>query len=349
MQQKKVNRQHEKKIMMIALLAVWVCIALCAIQLIQMVRIRAQLREQREQISRTYNMVQMFHSDALEGQGSLETVRNNGQESGTEAGYSDPSAIHMGTMDTITLSYAERCGLDHVDRPQDRSPRQVLARLEELGREDERIAAICRNSEAYPERLLEALANNPEMADFAEGYLDAEHVATGGLTDSEKKEDYPLFLQWDPRWGYAFYGDNSCIALSGCGPTCLSMVLYYLTGDESLTPDVIGDYSMKNNYYLSGTGTLWALFEDVAPLYGVKVRQPNASEWEMKAALDQGAVLICSMGPGDFTAGGHFIVIYDYDKDGFLINDSNCVARSRQSWSFDQLSRQMKHLWIFEA
>lgn len=325
MQQRRVNRKHEKKIMMIVLLAVWVCIVLCVIQLIQMVRMRAQLREQKEQISRTYNMVQMFHSDALEGQGSL------------------------GTMDTVILSYAERCGLDHVDKPQDRSPRQVLARLEELGREDGRIAAICRNSEAYPERLLEALANNPEMADFAQGYLDAEHVATGGLTDSEKKEDYPLFLQWDPRWGYASYGDNSCIALSGCGPTCLSMVLYYLTGDESLTPDVIGDYSMKNNYYLSGTGTLWALFEDVALLYGVKVRQPNASEWEMKAALDQGAVLICSMGPGDFTAGGHFIVIYDYDKDGFLVNDSNCVARSRQSWSFEQLSRQMKHLWIFEA
>lgn len=349
MQQRRENRKLEKKIMMIALLAVWVCIALCTIQLIQMVRMRAQLREQREQISRTYNMVQMFHSDALEGQGSLRDVENNGQEIGAETVYSDPGVIHTGTMDTITLSYAERCGLDHVDRPQDRSPRQVLARLEELGREDERIAAICRNSEAYPERLLEALANNPEMADFAEGYLEAEHVATGGLTDSEKKENYPLFLQWDPRWGYASYGDNSCIALSGCGPTCLSMVLYYLTGDESLTPDVIGDYSMKNNYYLSGTGTLWALFEDVAPLYGVRVRQPDASEWEMKAALDQGAVLICSMGPGDFTAGGHFIVIYDYDKDGFLVNDSNCVARSRQSWTYDQLSRQMKHLWIFEG
>lgn len=341
MQQRRVSTKRMKRIMIVVLLAVWVCIVLCVIQIIQAIRLRAQVREQREQISRTYNMVQMFHSEALEGQSGLEKVDSDGQTDGVEPVDAQPGVI--------ALSYAEQCGLEYVDKPQERTPRQVLKRLEELGQEDERIAAILESSEIYPERLLEALANNPEMADFVENYPGAKHVAAGDLTENEKKEEYPLFLQWDPRWGYAPYGDDSCIALSGCGPTCLSMVLYYLTGDESLTPDVIGDYSMQSGYYMSGTGTLWALFEDVAPLYGVDVNQPNASEWEMKAALDQGAVLVCSMGPGDFTAGGHFIVIYDYDKDGFLVNDPNCVARSRQSWSYDQLDKQMKHLWVFES
>lgn len=349
MQQRKAGKKHERKIMAAVLLTVWVCIALCVIQIIQMIRVRARLREQEEKIIYTYNMVQMFHSEALEGQGGLERISSDGLESGIEAADAQPGAIYMGTMDSIALSYAEQCGLEHVDKPLERTPRQVLKRLEELGDEDERIAAVWQNSGLYPEQLLEALANNPEMADFAEGYLEAEHVAAGGLTASETKEKYPLFLQWDPRWGYASYGDNSCIGLSGCGPTCLSMALYYLTGDESLTPDVIGDYSMQNGYYMPGTGTLWALLEDVAPQYGVKVSQPEASEWEMKAALDQGNVLICSMGPGDFTAGGHFIVIYGYDQDGFLVNDPNCVARSRQSWTYDQLDRQMKHLWVFEG
>lgn len=348
MQQIRVSRKLMSRITAAVLLAVWVCIVLCIIQIVQAIRLRAQAGEQREQISYTYNnMEQMLHSEAPEDQSGLERVDSDGLTDGPEAADAQPGAIHMGTMDTLALSYAEQCGLDHVDKPQERTPHQVLKRLEELGREDERIAAICGDSEAYPERLLEALANNPEMADFVEGYPEAEHVATGGLTESETKESYPLFLQWDPRWGYAPYGDDSCIALSGCGPTCLSMALYYLTGDESLTPDAIGDYSMQNGYYMSGTGTLWALLEDVAPLYGVEVSQPDASEWEMKAALDQGAVLICSMGPGDFTAGGHFIVLYGYDGDGFWVNDPNCVARSRQSWTYDQLSRQMKHLWVF--
>lgn len=344
MQQRKVNKKLEKNLMVAVLLAVWVCIVLCAVQIVQTVRIRAQINEQNEQISRTYNMVQMFHGAAMEAQSGLGRIPDGVGELEPEPTGMQPPQEQPAD---VPLSYAQQCGLDYVDKPQDRTARQVLERLDELGREDERIAAIRQNSGMYPERLLEALANNPEMADFVEGYL-GEHVA-GGLTDSEKQEEFPIFLQWDPRWGYASYGKNSCIAVSGCGPTCLSMVLYYLTGREELTPDVIGDYSMENGYYLPGTGTLWALFEDTAPLCGVYVSQPDPSEWEMRAALDGGAVLICSMGPGDFTAGGHFIVIYGYDEDGFLVNDPNCVARSRISWSYEQLSRQMKHLWVFES
>lgn len=352
MQQKNARKRQQRYFLTVGILAAWVCIALCLIQLVQ---IRRQLREQREQISRTYNMVQMFHMDAMGGQ-------DNHSDSYCDSyrdGYSDVRETSFGRLDlghsmaepvpidSLSLSYAEKCALDYVDKPQDRSRRQVLEKLDELGQLDERIAAIRQNSEAYPETLLEALANNPEMADFVEGWLTAQHKAAGGLTESEKKEKYPLFLQWDPRWGYSSYGDGSCIAVSGCGPTCLSMVLYYLTGDESLTPDLIADFSMENGYYLSGTGTLWALMENVAPLYGVKVSQPDASEREMKAALDQGNVLICSMKPGDFTAGGHFIVIYGYDRDGFMVNDPNCVARSRERWTYDQIGRQMKHLWVF--
>ena len=351
MQQRNARKQQRILFLTVGVLAAWICIVLCLIQLAQ---IRAQLREQREQISRIYNMVQMFHTDAMGGQSSRDMENNLGMEGsdGRETGFYTAdfghSAVGAGTVSTLSISYAEKCALDHVDKPQDRSSRQVLEKLEELGEQDERIAAIRENSGAYPENLLEALANNPEMADFVEGWLTAEHEATGGLTDSEKEEEFPLFLQWDPRWGYASYGNDSCIAVSGCGPTCLSMALYYLTGDESLTPDRIGDFSMKNGYYLPGTGTLWALMEDVAPRYGIQVNQPNPSEREMKAALDQGSVLICSMMPGDFTAGGHFIVIYGYDQDGFLVNDPNCVARSRLRWTYDQISRQMKHLWVFE-
>jgi len=123
------------------------------------------------------------------------------------------------------------------------------------------------------------------------------------------------------------------------------MVLYYLTGDESLTPDQIADYSMSNAYYVSGAGTAWALISDVPRLYGLDVEEPEDSEWEMKSALDRGRLIICSVGAGDFTVGGHFLVIYGYDEDGFFVNDPNCVARSRKSWSYERLEKQLKHVW----
>ena len=246
------------------------------------------------------------------------------------------------------VDYVSLCGLPFVDKPVDRTPNQIQKRLEELAEDNEVIAEIYRNSSRYPEDMLDALANNPEMADFVDHFLTSDTRPTGrGLTKAEKQQEYPLFLQWDPRWGYVEYGDDGSIGLAGCGPTCLSMVCWYLLEDETLTPDFIAQFSMENGYYVWGAGTAWALLEEFPAMYGVEVGQPGINERQMKAALDQGCVLICSMSPGDFTTGGHFIVIYGYDKDGFKVNDSNCVARSRRSWSFEEIGDQIKQVWSY--
>lgn len=245
--------------------------------------------------------------------------------------------------------YVSMYGMDEVDKPVQRSEIQVQQRLKEMAADNEVVAGILKDTTLYPDKLLEALANNPEMASFVAGYPMADKLkASGeGFTEAEKNKSYPLFLQWDPRWGYVSYGDDSNIALSGCGPTSLSMVLYYLTGDETLTPDNIAAYSMKNGYYMSGTGTSWSLMKDVPAMHGLKVNQPVISEQAMKNELDKGNVLICSMRKGDFTTGGHFIVIYGYDEEGFKVNDANCVARSRQSWSFSTIGTQIKSIWSY--
>lgn len=248
---------------------------------------------------------------------------------------------------SLEVDYVTLCGLPEVDKPKRRSEFEVLERLQELSEENDIIVRICQESYAYPAKMLEALANNPEMARFVEGYLDPDKQVGGGLTEAEKEQEYPLFLQWDPRWGYHQYGEESVIGLAGCGPTCLSMVLYYLLEDETLTPDVIADYSMENGYYMPGTGTTWALLQDVPEMYGLEVHQYRASEKTMKKALDQGQIIICSVKAGEFTAVGHFIVIYGYDEEGFLINDPNCVARSRQKWPYSKFGKQIKNMWTY--
>lgn len=259
------------------------------------------------------------------------------------------SVISPNVMEgTTNADYVDLWGLDKVDKPKERGLREIVKRLQELGENSELIAQVAADFGNYPERLLEALANNPEMADFAAHYLENKgKVMGGGLTENEKEQEYPLFLQWDPRWGYTSYGDDSVVGLAGCGPTALSMVLYYLTGNEALTPDVLAEYSMREGYYISGTGTAWLLLEDVPPLYGISVDQPEKNELVMKQALDRGEMIICSMSPGDFTIGGHFVVVYGYTEEGFLLNDPNCVARSRQAWSYSEIGGQIKHIWIF--
>ncbi len=234
-----------------------------------------------------------------------------------------------------------------IAKPVRREWDEVLKRLEELAAESTDIEQICRNSSLYPEKLLEALANNPEMEYFVKCYPSFVGSTAGELTEEEKQQKVPLFLQWDFRWGYQWYGEDGVIGLTGCGPTCLSMVLYSLTRDESLTPDCIAKYAEENGYYIDGVGTAWSLMWDAPEHYGINVKQPRFTESSMKQELNDGHLIICSMGKGDFTTAGHFIVVYGYDEDGFLINDPNCIERSGKHWTFTQIEKQIKNLWSF--
>ncbi len=281
--------------------------------------------------------------------GSIRSVLTQGEEkdgwNGADAGDTAEKGGVWNEGGEAGGDYPDLCAADAVDRPVKRESWEVTERLGELAGDYPLIARILEEPERYTGKLLEALANNPEMADFVAGYPESSGQRNGGLTESEREQKYPLFLQWDPRWGYVSYGDDSNVGLAGCGPACLSMALYYLTGNETLTPDKIAEYSMENGYYMSGTGTQWALMDDVPGLYGQEVSRPGISPSIMKRELDAGRIIICAMRPGDFTASGHFIVIYGYDGEGFRVNDPNCVARSRQKWPFETIQGQIKQLW----
>ncbi len=255
----------------------------------------------------------------------------------------------MNDAGMMHLDYVSSIGAVEVGKPVKRTWTETLEKLYKLGQKYPLIDEISQNSSLYPESMLVALANNPEMADYVAGYReqgDGQSIeVVSGWTDAEKEQEYPLLLQWDPRWGYQPYGNNNYIGVAGCGPTCLAMVLYYLTGDEGFTPDRIASYAMENGYYVDGTGTAWALMKELPQACGVEVNELKISEYTVKRALDQGEILICAMREGDFTSAGHFIVIYGDDEEGFMVNDPNCVARSRKKWTYEMIGGQMKCVW----
>ncbi|MDE6184126.1 MAG: C39 family peptidase, partial [Lachnospiraceae bacterium] len=221
---------------------------------------------------------------------------------------------------------------------------EIDTKLAALASVNEDIAEIYANKSAYPEDLLKALANNQEITAFAKGYLSADGTVKGGISPDEELQNFPLFLQWDQRWGYAPYG-RSCIGIAGCGPTCLSMVIFSLTRDSSATPDALAAHSMTQGFYTDGVGTDWLFMTDAASQYGLRARELGLDEAVMKQYLDQGHPIICAMRAGDFTTAGHFIVLYGYDENGFMVNDPNSLERSSRRWDFDTLRYQIKNLW----
>ena len=224
---------------------------------------------------------------------------------------------------------------------------ETEALLLKLAENSPDIAIIYENKEAYPQALLTALANNPEMVEFVKGYLTTEHIATGGFSEEELTAEFPLLLQWDKRWGYVDYGSNN-IGVAGCGPTCLSMVILALTGNENATPDELAEYSEENGHYVKGAGTAWSLMTEGAEAYGLRAEEISLDEKSMQDCLDNGNPIICVVRKGDFTTSGHFIVIYGYDENGFLVNDPNSISRSERQWEFETLKGQIKNLWAYE-
>lgn len=235
----------------------------------------------------------------------------------------------------------------NISKPVERKEAEVIECLAQMAGGDERFKEIYQNIESYPKEMLASLVNNPEMVDFVMNYNKDRKQTKAELTREEKEEAYPLFLQWDQRWGYEEYG-GSIIGMNGCGPTCLSMVIFALTRDSDITPDVIAAFSEEEGHYVKGTGTSWSLMTEGAKKYGLKAREVSLDKHIMERELDAGHPIICALRAGDFTTLGHFIVIYDYDENGFMVNDPNCIARSKRQWEYEDLCGQIKNMWSYE-
>ena len=234
-----------------------------------------------------------------------------------------------------------------VGSPAHYSMEEIQTRLKNLADRYPEFQTIYDHMDQYPEALLNNLCCNPNMLDFALGYQ--ENYDTTSVTfEASELDGIPLFIQWDKRWGYDAYG-NDVIGLSGCGPTCLSMIVIGLTKNQEATPDKLADYATEHGYYEQNSGTKWSFMDEVAAVYGVQGYYIYLSKDNMQEELSQGHPLVCAMRSGDFTSQGHFIVIAGMEGDKFLVHDPNSIERSQQLWDYDTLQYQISAIWAFKV
>ena len=203
--------------------------------------------------------------------------------------------------------------------------------LETLANENPDIAKIMKNKDSYPKILLEMLSRNLDMTDYVLNYLDYKGQVFSNDIGKVTKGKYPLLLQYDTRWGYGMYGDD-VIAINGCGPTSLAMIIAGLTGRNDITPYDIATYSYQKGYYTGGTS--WSLFTEGTSKYGIIGTEIPLSKASIINELEQNHPIICSMKKGDFTTTGHIITIVGTKNKQFIINDPNSRERSNELWSF---------------
>lgn len=233
--------------------------------------------------------------------------------------------------------------------PSDISDPEVLSYLEEFqkrAKDDKRYNEVIKNSKEYQKDVLELLYKNDETLDFV---LSKSNFRMPGIFVKIDKECgngvIPILQQWDSKWGWYKYGEN-ILALNGCGPTSLAMVITGLTGNDGINPMEIAKYSDENGYH-EKAGTNWDLMTDIVEKYGVKGRRISVAKESFENALNSGNPIICSVGPGYFTKEGHFIVISGIKDGKLIIHDPNSIKNSKKLWEFNDIKNQIKAAWAY--
>ncbi len=199
----------------------------------------------------------------------------------------------------------------------------------------------------YPEGSWSLYERNNETETFVEEYpLKKEEEPEIDLSDLSSASEVPLLLQWDQRWGYHRYA-GEVMGLSGCGPTALSMVAIFMTGDITKNPRWVADFASQNGYAVDGSGTAWSLMLEGARQIGLSSKEIPVERERVENNLQAGNLIIALMGPGEFTSNGHFIVLTGLQNGRLKINDPNSRKNSEKTWDIDQVLEQTKAVWVY--
>ena len=168
------------------------------------------------------------------------------------------------------------------------------------------------------------------------------------------------YLQTDSRWAkkpYRVPGENSTIGSAGCGPTCAAMVISTMTG-KTVTPKDTCLWSTKHGYKALNQGTYYSYFKPQMAAYGIDCQQllsarilnkPNHPIHDkVKDYLAMGYYVIALMGPGTWTKGGHFVLVWGWDTK-VRICDPASTRSERLNGDPDTFRREVRNYWLVDA
>lgn len=168
------------------------------------------------------------------------------------------------------------------------------------------------------------------------------------------------YRQGDQRWGakpYRVPGETSTIASAGCGPTCAAMVIASLA-DPSVTPETTCAWSVAHGYKALRQGTYYSYFHPQLAAYGIGCRQllgnriinqpSHAIHEQVRADLREGYWVIALMGPGIWTSGGHFVLVWDWDEKVRILDPASS-AEKRANGDPDTFRREVRNYWLVDA
>lgn len=121
-----------------------------------------------------------------------------------------------------------------------------------------------------------------------------------------------------------FGNTSQTIASSGCGPTSAAMVVTATKG--TITPDRMSDLFVKYGYRSANNGTYWSAFRAIADEFNIGYTETTDIQRALQL-LQNNNYVVCSVGNGLFTTGGHFIVLTELNGNTITVYDPYLYAR----------------------
>ena len=196
----------------------------------------------------------------------------------------------------------------------------------------EKLAQIAANADQYDTALLELALSQPAAIDFVAGYPDAEKVAQP-YEDDVTQGTAPTLWCWDTRWGYVDYA-GSPLALTGSGPTALSMAYMGLTGKADRTPadlaQLATDAGMTDaDSHLVGEFLTGSSVTDL----GLTCSTYASNADNLSQLLTDGTYLMIEASAGTLTDETHWVLVTGAEADGSVrVLDPTSPEVSDRSW-----------------
>jgi hypothetical protein len=115
--------------------------------------------------------------------------------------------------------------------------------------------------------------------------------------------------------------------------------------DPNVTPYDLALMAVAWGDRTYNSGTAWSFFKHIMTEYNFTKMVQSASIDALKACLDAGGYVVCSMGPGYWTSGGHFITAWKYDASYIYCNDPASGKRTHQNTA--DFVKQRKQFFCF--
>lgn len=214
------------------------------------------------------------------------------------------------------------------------------------------------DGETVQVKMLKLAADEPAairfIREFPESYpADTENADPSLAVDDSQirgtvfDTGVPHYYQWDPRWGQTVFS-STAFGLTGCGPTCMSMVYQGLTGATDKDPYVMSVIAQQGGYMDQYHGTAHAFYVNEAGTFGLSCESIGVSADNIVSSLQSGHLIIANLVPGHFTTVGHYFVLVGVDSDGkIIINDPYSQVRSMQTWDAELIASESRALYAY--